>query len=127
MNDSSQKGGPSLVGERRASPRVSMRLRVRRAGSAEPFVAREGNLSLGGFAWFGGALPVGTLVEARFVLPGSSDELEARGMVLHVGHGGRGTSAHVRFEPLAEGVEQRIAHYLEELELLESNAGGGGA
>ena len=126
MTDPSQRGGPLLVEERRASPRVSMRLRVRRADSPDPFIAREGNLSLGGFAWFGGALPVGTRVEARFVLPGAPEELGAWGVVLHVGHGGRGSSAHVRFQDLPADVESRIARYLDELELSEPHEGGGG-
>lgn len=102
-----------------------MRIRVRRENTSLPFDSREGNISLGGFAWFGAALSVGTKVEARFTLPGSSEELQVRGEVLHVGHGSRGTSAHVRFLDLSAETELLIARYIDDLELAESKGGGG--
>jgi uncharacterized protein (TIGR02266 family) len=126
MSEQSKDGSWQPVEkDRRESPRVSMRIRVRRAGSSDAFDSREGNISLGGFAWFGAALSVGTKVEARFTLPGSSDELQVRGEVLHVGHGSRGSSAHVRFLDLPVETEMLIARYLDDLELAESNARGG--
>lgn len=111
--------------DRRDSPRVPVRIRVRRADSKDPFDLREGNISLGGFAWFGGALPVGTWVEAALVLPGDGEELKVRGEVLDVGHGGRGSSAHVRFLALPEELELRIARYLDEVELATPHTRGG--
>ncbi|OJH35347.1 PilZ domain-containing protein [Cystobacter ferrugineus] len=111
--------------ERRASLRVSMRFRIRKADSSDPFDSREGNISIGGFAWHGAALSVGTQVEARFMLPGTSEELQVRGQVLNVSYGARGTSAHVRFLDLPDEVERRIAQYLEEVEQAESNQRGG--
>ena len=125
MSEQSKNSDQRSEMDRRDSPRVSMRFRVRRAGTADTFDSREGNLSLGGFAWFGSAMPVGTKVEAHFNLPGSPEELQVRGEVLHVGHGSRGTSAHVRFLDLPVEAEMRIARYLDDVELEESKAGGG--
>lgn len=111
--------------ERRESPRVSMRFLVRRAGTADAFESREGNLSLGGFVWYNGALPVGAKVEARFLLPDAGEELQLRGEVIHVGDGSCGTSSHVRFlEPPVE-VEMRIARYLDDVELAEPKTRSG--
>ena len=125
MSEQSKNSDQQAGMDRRDSPRVTMRFQVRRAGTADTFDSREGNLSLGGFAWFGSAMPVGTKVEARFNLPGSPEEIQVRGEVLHVGHGSRGTSAHVRFMDLPVEAELRIARYLDDVELEESKAGGG--
>lgn len=111
--------------ERRASLRAPMRFRLRRADTADALDAREGNISVGGFAWHGAALSVGTQVEAYFTLPGEQEELRVRGQVLHVSYGARGTSAHVRFLDLPQDVERRVAQYLEEVEQAESNQRGG--
>jgi hypothetical protein len=125
MSEQSKNSDQRSEMDRRDSPRVSMRFRVRREGTSDTFDSREGNLSLGGFAWFGAAMPVGTKVEARFHLPGVPDELQVRGEVLHVGHGSRGTSAHVRFLELPVDAEMSIARYLDDVELEESKSGGG--
>ncbi len=125
MSEQSKNSDQQPGMDRRDSPRVSMRFRVRRADTTDTFDSREGNLSLGGFAWFGAAMPVGTKVEARFNLPGTPEELQVRGEVLNVGYGSRGTSAHVRFLDLPVEVEMSIARYLDDVELEESKAGGG--
>ncbi len=125
MSEQSKDGSQQPAEDRRESPRVPMRIRVRRENTSAPFDSREGNISLGGFAWFGAALSVGTKVEARFVLPGSTEELQVRGEVLHVGHGSRGTSAHVRFLDLPAETELLIARYIDDLELAESKERGG--
>jgi hypothetical protein len=126
MSEQSKDSNPRPREERRESPRVSMRFRVRRAGTKDTFEPREGNLSLGGFAWYSAALPVGSKVEARISLPDAGDELLLRGEVIHVGHGSRGTSSHARFLELPVEAEMRIARYLDDLELAESNSRGGG-
>jgi len=125
MSEQSKDGSQWPVVDRRESPRVPMRIRVRRENTSQSFDSREGNISLGGFAWFGAALSVGTKVEARFTLPGSSEELQVRGEVLHVAHGSRGASAHVRFLDLPSETELLIARYLDDLELAESKRGDG--
>ena len=109
--------------DRRESPRVPMRFLVRRAGSEEPFESREGNLSLGGFAWFGSAFESSQQVEVRFILPGGSDEVQARGEIIHVRQGPQGASAHVRFMGLSVEVEMAIARYLDDLKLAEPKEG----
>ncbi len=125
MSEQSKDDGQRRAEERRESPRVPMRIRVRRENSTQAFDSREGNISLGGFAWFGTSLSVGMKVEARFTLPGSTDELQVRGEVLHVAHGSRGSSAHVRFLDLPVETEMLIARYLDDLELAETRRGGG--
>jgi hypothetical protein len=125
MSEQSKDSNPRPHEERRESPRVSMRLRVKRADSADSFEAREGNLSLGGFAWFSGAQPVGSKIEVRISLPDAGEELQLRGEVIHVAHGSRGTSAHARFLELPVEAELRIARYLDDVELEESNARSG--
>jgi uncharacterized protein (TIGR02266 family) len=125
MSEQSKDDGQRRAEERRESPRVPMRIRVRRENSSQAFDSREGNISLGGFAWFGTSLSVGMKVEARFTLPGSTDELQVRGEVLHVAHGSRGSSAHVRFLDLPVETEMLIARYLDDLELAETRRGGG--
>lgn len=125
MSEQSKDGSQQPGNDRRESPRVPMRIRVRRENTSLAFDSREGNISLGGFAWFGAALSVGQKVEARFTLPGSTEEIQVRGEVLHVGHGSRGSSAHVRFLDLPVETEMLIARYLDDLELAESKSGGG--
>ncbi|MBM7114198.1 PilZ domain-containing protein [[Archangium] primigenium] len=106
--------------DRRASPRVPLRLGIRVAGSSGAFDSREGNVSVGGFAWHGAALSVGTLVEVSLSLPDISAPFLVRGQVLNVSYGARGTSAHARFLDLPVDVERHIARYLDEVERLES-------
>jgi hypothetical protein len=124
MSEHAPEAAARSMDDRRDSPRIPVRIRVRRADSADPFDLREGNVSLGGFAWFGGALPVGTRVEASLMLPGTHGEVVVRGEVLNVGHGGRGSSAHVRFLELPEELELRIARYLDDVELMAHNPRG---
>jgi hypothetical protein len=104
--------------ERRESPRVPMRFQVRRAGSGAAYESREGDLSLGGFAWSGGApVEAGAQVEVRFLLPGAAAgaEIEARGEVLQVTQGPQGAASHVRFLALPMEAELAIARYLDDV------------
>lgn len=102
--------------ERRESPRVPMRLHVRRAGGAD-FEAREGDVSLGGFAWYGGPAEVGAQVEVRLTLPSSGAEVLGRGEVLQVTQGPQGPHAHARFVELSMEAERAIARYLDDMAL----------
>jgi uncharacterized protein (TIGR02266 family) len=103
--------------ERRDSPRVPMHFQVRPAEGEAVFEAREGDLSLGGCAWRGGAMQAGTHVELRFRLPALQDELRVRGEVLHVREGPNGPATHVRFVDLPVETELAIARHLDDLEL----------
>ncbi|MCP3144069.1 PilZ domain-containing protein [Pyxidicoccus xibeiensis] len=101
--------------DRRDSPRVPMRLRVRRAGNSGPFESQEGDLSLGGCAWQGSGLEAGAKVEVRFKLPILPDEVEATGEVLQVSQGAQGPLAHVRFLDLPVEAELAIARHLDDV------------
>lgn len=103
--------------DRRDSPRVPMRLKLRRAGSPGDFEARDGDLSLGGCAWPGPGLEAGVKVEVRFQLPILPDEVEATGEVLHVTQGPQGPIARVRFVDLAVEAELAIARHLDDVQL----------
>lgn len=106
--------------DRRESPRVPLRLEVRRAGGPGSFEPYEGDVSLGGFAWYGGAVGAGSSVEVRFTLPGLGVDVEARGEVLQVTHGAQGPHAHARFVELADDAELAIARYLDDVRLSDS-------
>ncbi|MCP3058091.1 PilZ domain-containing protein [Myxococcus sp. K38C18041901] len=103
--------------DRRDSPRIPMRLKVRRVGSSAEFETREGDLSIGGCAWNGPGLEAGAQVEVRFHLPILPDEVEARGEVLHVTNGPQGPAAHVRFVDLPVEAELAIARHLDDRRL----------
>ncbi len=113
-----QNDSPGARGEeRRESPRVPMRFRVRLAGSGAVFEAREGDLSLGGCAWRGGPLEPGAAVELRFRLPQLTDELAIRGEVLQVTGRGQEGATHVRFVDVPMEAELAIARHLDDLAL----------
>ena len=101
--------------DRRDSPRVPMRLKVRRAGSSGDFETRDGDLSLGGCAWQGSGMDAGTKVEVRFKLPILPDEVEATGEVLQVSQNAQGPLAHVRFMDLPVEAELAIARHLDDV------------
>lgn len=103
--------------DRRDSPRVPIRLKVRQAGGTEEWRERDGDLSLGGVAWNGDGLTAGTAVEVRFQLPGSPAEVEVRGEVLQVTQGPQGPAAHVRFQDLPVEAELAIARHLDNVRL----------
>ncbi|WP_223636610.1 PilZ domain-containing protein [Corallococcus sp. EGB] len=99
--------------DRRDSPRVPMRLKVRREG-AEAFLDRAGDLSLGGVGWVGEALDAGQAVEVRFALPPSQEEVQVRGEVLPPKAGIPGPVVRVRFVELPVELELAIARHLDE-------------
>lgn len=103
--------------DRRDSPRVPMRLKVRRAGGSGDFETQDGDLSLGGCGWPGGGLEAGTKVEVRFHLPILHDEVEVAGEVLQVTDGPQGPVARVRFLDLPVEAELAIARHLDDVRL----------
>lgn len=98
--------------DRRDSPRVPMRLKVRRQGE-EGYLDRAGDLSLGGVGWVGEALDAGQVVEVRFSLPSPLDEVQVQGEVLPPKPGMTGPVVRVRFLDLPVEVELGIARHLE--------------
>jgi hypothetical protein len=113
MAEQKDSTGPKAE-ERRDSPRVPMRFLVRRTGSQAAFEPHQGDLSLGGCAFQGGALEPGAQLEVRFILPSSPDELQVRGEVIPAAQGG---STRVRFLELPMEAELSIARYLDDMEL----------
>ncbi|RYZ34970.1 MAG: pilus assembly protein PilZ [Myxococcaceae bacterium] len=100
--------------DRRDSPRVPMRLKVRWQGGTETFLDRAGDLSLGGAGWVGEALNPGQTVEVRFALPPSLEEVQVNGEVLPPKAGAEGPVVRVRFQELPVEVELAIAKHLDE-------------
>ncbi|CAM4306991.1 pilus assembly protein PilZ [Corallococcus sp. ZKHCc1 1396] len=100
--------------DRRDSPRVPMRLKVRWEGGTESFLDRAGDLSLGGAGWVGEALEPGKPVEVRFALPPSLEEVQVSGVVLPPKAGAEGPVVRVRFLELPVEVELAIAKHLDE-------------
>ncbi|MBU8899313.1 pilus assembly protein PilZ [Corallococcus sp. H22C18031201] len=107
----------SKAEDRRDSPRVPIRLKVRRADSAEAFVERDGDLSLGGVGWTGEGGATEGVVEIRFSLPSAPNELEVRGEVLDARQGPHGPVSRVRFVDLPMDVELAIARHLDDVRL----------
>lgn len=99
--------------DRRDSPRVPMRLKVRREGT-EGFLDRAGDLSLGGVGWVGEALDPGQVVEVRFALPPSLEEVQVRGEVLPPKASAPGPVVRVRFVELPVELELAIARHLDD-------------
>jgi hypothetical protein len=99
--------------ERRESQRVPCRFQIREASVGGSFVEHEGNLALGGMYYAGRHPPVGAVVEVRFLLPGQSDEIMARGEVLRVSRDGEKYGAHLRFTDIPLELELALARYLQ--------------
>jgi hypothetical protein len=113
MAERTDSTGPKSE-ERRESPRVPMSFQVRRAGSEAVFESHQGDLSLGGCAFRGGALEPGAQLELRFRLPTAAQELQVRGEALP---GSDETATRVRFSELTVEAELAIARHLDDMEL----------
>lgn len=100
--------------DRRDSPRVPMKLRVRPQGGGE-FVEYDGDISLGGAFFLASDAREGERYELRFQLPGTEKELSCSGEVLRVRDAGDRRSVHLRFVELPIDQELAIARYIDEL------------
>jgi PilZ domain len=107
-NMSSTNGRPH---DRRDSPRVPFRFRIRCARDDEPFEASQGNLSTGGVFWGTRHQAHSQQVEVRVAIPGEPREIQARGEI--VGH--REAGFHIRFTSLGTDDELTIARYIDEV------------
>src|SRR5512142_758103 len=99
--------------DRRDSVRIPIALLVRDLGTGGSFEPREGNLALGGIYFEALHPPVGGRVELRFLLPGSSEEIQAVGEVLRVSRDGDRFGAHVKFAEIPVEAELAIARFLQ--------------
>jgi hypothetical protein len=99
--------------ERRESQRVPCRFQVRETALGGSFVEHDGNLALGGVYYAELHPPVGAVVEVRFILPGQSEEVMARGEVIRVSREGDLFGTHLRFTDIPLGSELALARFLQ--------------
>ena len=103
--------------DRRESPRVPMRFLVRPAGTEAPFVEAQGDISLGGFAWFTSERAEPGAYEARFLLPLSEDLHQAVGELVRQSNDGHLYGKHLRFTEISVRTELAVARYLHQAAL----------
>ncbi len=119
MADRTQDAGsapeplPQSTEDRRDSLRVPVKLLVRDATLGGSFEERDGNLALGGVYFAEGHPPYGSVVEVRFILPGTRQEIRASGEILRVSREGGSFGSHVRFQDLPLDAELAIARFLD--------------
>lgn len=105
---------PETTTDRRDSPRVPMRFRVRNVMEGGDFREYDGDLSLGGISFQGDPAKAGGRYEIRFKLPNGERELEAQGEpIQRVDAKGKGVQ--LRFVELDTPTELAIAKYLDDL------------
>src|SRR5687768_13520219 len=116
MGDPTSSGPQSLdPADRRDSPRVPMKLRVRPAGGAGDFVEHDGDLSVGGALFHAPIAVQGDRFELEFQLPGSSHQLQCLAEVLRVREAGDTQRVHLKFVELSIEQELAIARYIDDL------------
>jgi hypothetical protein len=99
--------------DRRDSVRVPIRLMIRDPALGGSFEERSGNLALGGVYFAEDHPPLGSHLEVRFLLPGTREEIRARGEVLRITREGADFGTHLRFEDLTLETELALARFLE--------------
>src|SRR5579872_359092 len=76
-------GGPSGDGERREGPRIPIEMWVEETTESERYFRRAGNLSRGGLGLDHTIpLPLGTIVNLTFTLPGDSSAVQISGVIV---------------------------------------------
>jgi hypothetical protein len=108
-------GEERRMGDRRDSHRVPIKIEVSEGN--KPFEAHEGNISIGGIFFKKPlTLPIGAVVQLRFTLPDTENELLLKGELVEITAVGtpeeKGTR--VRFVGLDLKSEMAIARYLDE-------------
>jgi hypothetical protein len=93
---------------------VSIEQLVRDAALGGSFEPHVGNLGLGGVFYVGLHPPAGSVIELRFLLPGSHEEIRAVGEVLRISREGPRFGTHVKFVEMELDAELAIARFLEE-------------
>lgn len=100
--------------DRRDSPRVPMKLRVRPLSGGD-FVEYDGDLSVGGALFHSPSAVEGDRFELKFQLPGSAQELTCQAEVLRVRDAGDTRRVHLKFAELPIEQELAIAKYIDDL------------
>lgn len=113
--DSTTRGEERRMGDRRDSHRIAVDVEVREGNG--PFELRKGNIAIGGVFFDQPlSLPTGSVVQLRFTLPGTEQELLVKAEVVEITSVGapedKGTR--VRFTDLDLKTELHIAKFLDE-------------
>jgi len=109
------RGVERRMGDRRDSHRVPLDIEVREGNG--PFEKHAGNLSIGGvFFEKPLSLPIGAIVQLRFTLPESDNEIQTKGELVEITSVGKPAEkgTRVRFIDLDLKSELSIAKYLDE-------------
>ncbi|MBI5544462.1 MAG: PilZ domain-containing protein [Deltaproteobacteria bacterium] len=105
------------MGDRRDSPRIPLVLWVRMIDAGGSFEEKKGDVGVGGAFFEDRFPPVGTAVQLRFRLPGTSDEIRCEGEILRTTDQAGTFGAHVRFVDIPTDAELAIAKFIDDHEL----------
>jgi uncharacterized protein (TIGR02266 family) len=113
--DSDSKGGdsgPATEAERREGPRIPIEMWVEETTDSERYFRRAGNLSRGGLGLDHTIpLPIGTIVNLTFTLPGDSGAVKISGEIVSTA-GPEELRMGVKFVHISDEARQRIDAYL---------------
>jgi len=113
--DNTTRGEERRMGDRRDSHRIPMDVEVREGNG--PFEMHKGNIAIGGMFFAQPlSLPTGSVVQLRFTLPGTEQELLVKGEVVEITSVGKpeDKGTRVRFTDLDLKTELHIAKFLDE-------------
>lgn len=113
--DSGARGGdsgPTVDGERREGPRIPIEMWVEETTDSERYFRRAGNLSRGGLGLDHTIpLPLGTVVNLTFTLPGDSNAVKIAGEIVST-MGPEELRMGVKFIDMTDDARARIDAYL---------------
>jgi len=99
--------------DRRDSPRIPIRLKVRHSNLGAAFEERAGDIAVGGVFFQEPAPPSGKRVELVFRLPGVEEEFACEGEIVRISEAGGRFGVHVRFGELPTKTELAIARFID--------------
>jgi uncharacterized protein (TIGR02266 family) len=104
--------GPAGDGERRLGPRIPIEMWVEETTASERYFRRAGNLSRGGLGLDHTIpLPLGTVVNLTFTLPGDSNPVQISGEIVSTA-GPEELRMGVKFIDISDEARSRIDAYL---------------
>jgi uncharacterized protein (TIGR02266 family) len=113
-----EQGHRRRMGDRRDSPRIPLKLKVRYPENGEAFVERDGDIALGGVYYTEAMPPQEARVEVRFSLPTLQQEAHCTGEILRISSTEDGRpGVHVRFDELPVELELALARFIDDQEL----------
>lgn len=112
------------MGDRRDSPRVPVKIRVRYPETGGSFEERDGDISIGGVYYREAIPPQSKRVELRFRLPTFAAEASCGGEILRISSEENGRpGVHVRFDELPVDLELALARFIDQHELEKNKEG----